>query len=90
MIVWVVMITLAKLENSTLPLAWEIRRGPPSKIEGTEPPKLMPFINPLRLSMNYAHPKGMSLCLVSQKLLNIAPTSISPCLDFIKVPAERE
>ena len=84
MIVLVVMITLAKLENSTLPLAWEIRRGPPSKIEGTEPPKLMPFINPLRLSMNYAYPKGVSLCWVSQKIVEHCSNINIPLLGFYK------
>jgi hypothetical protein len=90
MIAWVVTITLAKLKNSTLPLARKIRRGPPFKMEGTETPKLMPFVNPLRLSMNYAHPKGVSLCWVSQKVVEHCSNINIPCLDFIKVPAERE
>ena len=44
MIMWVVMITLAELKNSPLPLAREVRAEKPYEVESTELPKFMPFI----------------------------------------------
>jgi hypothetical protein len=40
--------TLAYLKNYPLRLACQVRGGVPSKMEGTEPSKLLVFVLPLR------------------------------------------
>ena len=66
-------VTLAYLKNYPLGLACQVRGGAPSKMEGTEPPKLVVFILPLRPGVDDSKAKQMPLGSVSAKIIEHRP-----------------
>ena len=78
MILRVSPVTLAYLENYLLRLARQVRGWPPSKMEGTEPPKLVVFVLPLWPGVDDSKPKRMPLRSVSAKIIEHRPNMDIP------------
>jgi hypothetical protein len=89
MVSWVMPVTFTQFQDNPLRLTRVLRGGLPPKVKGTEAPEFLALVLSNWLSVNHTDPQPMPLRQVwALKLLIIAPTLMSPCLDLTKVLAD--